>query len=67
MLAREDLVKTRMDSGMSWADQWDNNPDPPPSLEKDKKKGKDDGSSASKLKAVMSFQWMKDLRKKNQK
>ncbi|XP_020225670.1 uncharacterized protein LOC109807539 [Cajanus cajan] len=56
-----------MDSGMSWADQWDNNPDPEPASEKDKKKGKD-GSSKSKFgKTVLSFKWVKELRKKNNK
>ncbi|KAK9934453.1 hypothetical protein M0R45_021598 [Rubus argutus] len=32
-----------MDGGLSWADQWDNNPDPPPSgsSENGKKKGKE--------------------------
>ncbi|KAJ1375757.1 hypothetical protein SESBI_32145 [Sesbania bispinosa] len=56
-----------MDSGMSWADQWDNNPDPLPISEKDKKKGKD-GSSKSKFgKTLLSFKWMKELRKKTHK
>ncbi|RDX69349.1 hypothetical protein CR513_51550, partial [Mucuna pruriens] len=54
-------------SGMSWADQWDNNPDPLPEPEKDKKKSKD-GSSKSKFgKTVMSFKWVKELRKKTTK
>ncbi|WVZ08365.1 hypothetical protein V8G54_021711 [Vigna mungo] len=35
-----------MDSGMSWADQWDNNPDPSPTLEKDKKKSKDESGKS---------------------
>ncbi|XP_061358235.1 uncharacterized protein LOC133302201 [Gastrolobium bilobum] len=56
-----------MDSGTSWADQWDTNQDPLPGSEKDKKKGKD-GSSVSKFgKAVMNFKWVKELRKKTQK
>ncbi|KAG2406855.1 hypothetical protein LR48_Vigan03g312900 [Vigna angularis] len=58
-----------MDSGMSWADQWDNNPDPSPTLEKDKKKSKDDESGGkSKFgKTVMNFKWVKELRKKTSK
>ncbi|XP_004502332.1 uncharacterized protein [Cicer arietinum] len=56
-----------MDSGMSWADQWDNNPDPFPTSEKDKKKGKDE-SKASKIgKNMLTFKWVKELRKKTQK
>jgi hypothetical protein len=59
-----------MDSGLSWADQWDyDNPDPPPpsALENDKKKGKD-GSKGSKFgKSILNFKWMKDIRKKSQK
>ncbi|XP_047171918.1 uncharacterized protein LOC124839999 [Vigna umbellata] len=58
-----------MDSGMSWADQWDNNPDPSPTSEKDKKKSKDDESEdKSKFgKTVMNFKWVKELRKKTSK
>ena len=59
-----------MDSGLSWADQWDyDNPDPPPpsSSENDKKKGKE-GCKGSKLgKSILTFQWVKDMRKKTQK
>ncbi|CAN6548788.1 unnamed protein product [Malus baccata var. baccata] len=60
--------KRTMDSGLSWADQWDNNPDPPPSgsSDKDKKKGKD-GSKRSFGKAVLSFKWVEKIRKKTQK
>lgn len=60
--------KEDMDSGMSWADQWDNNPDPPPpgSSENDKKKGKD-GSKSSFGKAILSFKWVEKLRKKSAK
>lgn len=56
-----------MDSGgLSWADQWDSNPDPGQASEKDKK-GKN-GSSISKLgKSVITLKWIKDLRKKSQK
>ncbi|XWS69172.1 hypothetical protein CRYUN_Cryun04dG0156700 [Craigia yunnanensis] len=55
-----------MDSGLSWADQWDNNSDPSP-RESDKKKKKEEGSSKSKFgKSLLSFKWMKDLRKKSQ-
>lgn len=53
-----------MDSGLSWADQWDyDNPDPPPS--EDKKKKKDE--SKSRFAKLLGFKWMKDLRKKPQK
>ena len=52
---------------MSWADQWDNNPDPLPSSEKDKKKGKEGSSVAKFGKAMISFKWVKELRKKSQK
>lgn len=59
-----------MDSGLSWADQWDyNNPDPPPpsASENDKKKEKD-GYKGSKLgKSILKFKWIKDIRKKSQK
>ncbi|KAL5760084.1 hypothetical protein ACOSQ2_018922 [Xanthoceras sorbifolium] len=56
-----------MDSGLSWADQWDYNPDPRPTAsEEDKKKGKD-GSKNKLAKKLMSLKWMKDLRKKPQK
>ncbi|XP_018806309.1 uncharacterized protein LOC121254167 [Juglans microcarpa x Juglans regia] len=59
-----------MNSGLSWADQWDyDNPDPPPpsSSENDKKKGKD-GSKGSKFgKSILKFKWIKDIRKKSQK
>ncbi|XP_065875055.1 uncharacterized protein [Euphorbia lathyris] len=58
-----------MDSGLSWADQWDCNPDPPPQSESEKdknSKGKD--GSKNKLKnKLLNFKWMKDLRKKDQK
>ncbi|XP_027337907.1 uncharacterized protein LOC113851590 [Abrus precatorius] len=56
-----------MDSGMSWADQWDTNPDPHPGSEKDKKKSKDGSSKSSFGKTVMSFKWIKELRKKSNK
>lgn len=53
-----------MDSGLSWADQWDNNPSPRAS---DDKKKKQDGSSKSKFsKSILSFKWMKELGKKSQ-
>ncbi|KAK3223561.1 hypothetical protein Dsin_010586 [Dipteronia sinensis] len=57
-----------MDSGLSWADQWDNNPDPLPiTSEQDKKKGKDESKSKF-AKKLLSMKWMKDLRnKKSQK
>ncbi|XP_021293416.1 uncharacterized protein LOC110423523 [Herrania umbratica] len=55
-----------MDSGLSWADQWDyNNPDPSPRASDNKKKK--EGSSKSKFsKSILSFKWMKELRKKSQ-
>ncbi|KAG4170438.1 hypothetical protein ERO13_A12G147000v2 [Gossypium hirsutum] len=55
-----------MDSGLSWADQWDTNPDPSPAEpEKKKKKKKEEGSTKSKFsKSVLSFKWIKELRKK---
>ncbi|XP_024012683.1 uncharacterized protein LOC112086850 [Eutrema salsugineum] len=65
-----------MDSGLSWADQWDyTNPDPPPSSTKEdesnkkkkKKKKEGDGSKSSLGKTILGFKWMKDLRKKSEK
>ncbi|ESW35715.1 hypothetical protein PHAVU_001G258600 [Phaseolus vulgaris] len=53
-----------MDSGMSWADQWDNNPDPSPTSNKDKKKNKDEAGKNKFGKTVMNFKWVKELRKK---
>ncbi|CAH8362841.1 unnamed protein product [Eruca vesicaria subsp. sativa] len=60
-----------MDSGLSWADQWDTNPDPPQTCTKEdegkkktKKKKDEDGSIKSLGKNILGFQWMKDLRKK---
>ncbi|CAF1928345.1 hypothetical protein BRARA_I03036 [Brassica rapa] len=56
-----------MDSGLSWADQWDYNSDPPPNSSKDddkKKKKKEDASKSSLGKA---FKWVKELRKKSDK
>lgn len=63
--------KEKMDSGLSWADQWDNdNHDPPPpsaSSENEKKKG-NDGSKGSKLgKSLLNFKWFKEIRKKPEK
>ncbi|KAJ9169386.1 hypothetical protein P3X46_017588 [Hevea brasiliensis] len=58
-----------MDSGLSWADQWDyDNPDPPPQpeSEKDKKNGKN-GTKNNFGKKILSLKWIKDLRKKSQK
>ncbi|CAN7043836.1 unnamed protein product, partial [Brassica oleracea var. botrytis] len=57
----------KMDSGLSWADQWDYNSDPPPNSSKDddkKKKKKEDASKSSLGKA---FKWVKELRKKSDK
>lgn len=57
-----------MDGGLSWADQWDNNPDPPPSgsSENGKKKGKE-GSKSRFGKTMLSFKWMKLGSKKSSK
>ncbi|MBA0620992.1 hypothetical protein Godav_006652 [Gossypium davidsonii] len=38
-----------MDSGLSWADQWDTNPDPSPAEPDKKKKKKEEGSTKSKF------------------
>ncbi|MFQ6637384.1 hypothetical protein Gotur_013515 [Gossypium turneri] len=52
-----------MDSGLSWADQWDTNPDPSPAEPDKKKKKKEEGSTKSKFsKSVLSFKWIKELR-----
>uniref|UniRef100_A0A7N0VAM4 Uncharacterized protein n=1 Tax=Kalanchoe fedtschenkoi TaxID=63787 RepID=A0A7N0VAM4_KALFE len=55
-----------MDSGLSWADQWDYNTDapPPPSQE-----GKQKGSSSKEKswKKKLSFKWIKQLCKKSSK
>ncbi|KAK7379542.1 hypothetical protein VNO80_05005 [Phaseolus coccineus] len=56
-----------MDSGMSWADQWDNNPDPSSASEKDKKKNKEESGKNKFGKTVMNFKWVKELRKKTSK
>ncbi|XVF02675.1 hypothetical protein REPUB_Repub04eG0194800 [Reevesia pubescens] len=56
-----------MDSGLSWADQWDYNPDPSPPAS-DKKKKKEEGGSKSKFgKLLLSFKWMKDIQPKKKK
>lgn len=47
-----------MDSGLSWADQWDTHPDPPVSKKEDKKKSK---LSSVNIKKVLSLKWMKEL------
>ncbi|KAL0678708.1 hypothetical protein Bca4012_006689 [Brassica carinata] len=55
--------------GLSWADQWDYNSDPPSNSNKedDKKKinKKEDGSKSSFGKAILGFKWVKELRKKS--
>ncbi|XP_039044766.1 uncharacterized protein LOC120184339 [Hibiscus syriacus] len=54
-----------MDSGLSWADQWDPNPDPGTEASDDKKKKKKEGSGKVKVsKSFLSFKWIKELRKK---
>ncbi|KAL9353150.1 hypothetical protein Peur_055830 [Populus x canadensis] len=55
-----------MESGLSWADQWDyNTPDPPPqsSSNKDDKRGKGGKKKKKKSfgKKVLSLAWMKDI------
>ncbi|KAI9125920.1 hypothetical protein K1719_003338 [Acacia pycnantha] len=61
---KEESKEEKMDSGLSWADQWDNHPDPPPSDKEDKKKN----VASAKLKSILSLKWMKDLgNKKSQK
>ncbi|KFK44500.1 hypothetical protein AALP_AA1G265100 [Arabis alpina] len=58
-----------MDSGLSWADQWDYNSDPPPNStnedDKKKKKKKEDGSKSSFGKTILGLKWVKELRKKS--
>uniref|UniRef100_A0A0D3BIB2 Uncharacterized protein n=2 Tax=Brassica oleracea var. oleracea TaxID=109376 RepID=A0A0D3BIB2_BRAOL len=58
-----------MDSGLSWADQWDYNSDPPSNSNKEddkkKKNKKEDGSKSSLGKAILGFKWVKELRKKS--
>ncbi|XP_015894420.1 uncharacterized protein LOC107428400 [Ziziphus jujuba] len=59
-----------MDSGLSWADQWDTTPDPPLSSSSNngKKKSKDGSDDRSKFGiSMLSFKWVKELRKKSQK
>lgn len=70
--AKKERKKKNMslDGGLSWADQWDNNPDPPPpsSSENEKNKNKNGSSDKSKFrKTILSFKWMKELRKKSDK
>lgn len=57
-----------MDGGLSWADQWDNCPDPPPPAksEDENKKGKD-GSKDKSSSKKFGLKWVKDLCKKNKK
>lgn len=56
-----------MDSGLSWADQWDYNSDPPPQAPNDGNKKKNDGCKSKFKKSILNFKWMKELRKKSQK
>ncbi|XP_023643247.1 uncharacterized protein LOC111831913 [Capsella rubella] len=69
-------VEKNMDSGPSWADQWDyNNPDPlpcPTNEDESKKSSKkqkkeEDGSKSSLGKTLLGFKWVKELRKKSEK
>ncbi|XP_044491355.1 uncharacterized protein LOC123215363 [Mangifera indica] len=57
-----------MDSGLSWADQWDtDNSDLPASAsEKNNNNGKD-GSKNKSVKGLLSLKWIKELRKKTKK
>ncbi|XP_030496374.1 uncharacterized protein LOC115712259 [Cannabis sativa] len=56
-----------MDSGLSWADQWDYNSDPLPVSKEDEKKKKKDESKSKLKKSLLKFKWMKELCKKSQK
>ncbi|XP_039069297.1 uncharacterized protein LOC120215815 [Hibiscus syriacus] len=57
-----------MDSGLSWADQWDPNPDPGTEASGDKKKKEEEGSGKGKFsKSFLSFKWIKELKKKGSK
>lgn len=60
-----------MDSGLSWADQWNNNdtpgPPPQPASQNDKTKGKDGNKNNNIGKKILGLKWMIDLRKKPQK
>ncbi|CAN6823958.1 unnamed protein product [Brassica oleracea] len=62
-------IEQKMDSGLSWADQWDYNSDPPSNSNKEddkkKKNKKEDGSKSSLGKAILGFKWVKELRKKS--
>ncbi|XP_050884809.1 uncharacterized protein LOC127087938 [Lathyrus oleraceus] len=56
-----------MDSGMSWADQWDNNQEPLPTSDKNNKKNKDESKVSKIGKNMLSLKWVKEMRKKSQK
>ncbi|KAJ0039076.1 hypothetical protein Pint_23647 [Pistacia integerrima] len=57
-----------MDSGLSWADQWDNdNYDPPASGSEKNQKNEKDGSKNKSVKGLLSLKWIKELRKKSKK
>ncbi|KAK8537309.1 hypothetical protein V6N13_042242 [Hibiscus sabdariffa] len=54
-----------MDSGLSWADQWDTNSDPGTEASGNGKKKKKGGSGKSKFnKSLLSFKWIKELKNK---
>ncbi|KAK9021653.1 hypothetical protein V6N11_011632 [Hibiscus sabdariffa] len=52
-----------MDSGLSWADQWDTNPDLGTEASGNSKKKKDSGKSKFN-KSLLSFKWIKELKNK---
>ncbi|KAL3728635.1 uncharacterized protein LOC120286718 [Eucalyptus grandis] len=52
-----------MDNGLSWADQWDYNDDPPPAQASEDRKKRKDGSKSGTKK--FSIQWVKELCKKS--
>uniref|UniRef100_A0A7N0UWU4 Uncharacterized protein n=1 Tax=Kalanchoe fedtschenkoi TaxID=63787 RepID=A0A7N0UWU4_KALFE len=57
-----------MDSGPSWADQWDyQNPDPLPSGFEDKSKRQRENSKERFGKMKLSLQWVKELSKNQAK
>ncbi|KAE8736334.1 Trehalose-phosphatase/synthase 7 isoform 1 [Hibiscus syriacus] len=54
-----------MDSGLSWADQWDPNPDSGTEASDYKKKKKEGSGKGKFSKSFLSFKWIKELKKKD--
>lgn len=52
--------------GLSWADQWDPEPQPPAS-DNDKKKGKDGSNKNKSAMKILALSWIKNLGKKSRK